>query len=425
MKKIILLFFMMIFSTIFSQSKMEYSYPYTNPYVATIVGSSSLMLEEELPEIYERTFTIDTENSKKIPETFWYEKGFKFSLVKQNKPAPLIFIVAGTGASHDSIRMNYFQRIFYKEGYNVISITSPIHMNFILNTSQSKMPGPLMEDSKDIYEVMKKSYEMVKNEIMLTETYLMGYSLGATQAAFISYIDSKENSFNFKRTFMINPVVDLHSSATLLDQLLEENIGGKKENISELIDEVLTELSKNRTKKNTGITEESIFEIFKDKVLSNEKMGALIGLAFRMIAVDFNFVTDLVNDRKVYVKESIGKYESLFPFYEKIGFAGLLSYLEKIAEPYYKEKGVSRDKLLNMVKINEIENYLKNSSNIAMVTNEDELILESHEIKYLKEIFKDKIIVYPTGGHCGNMYYTPNVKTMLNYLENGVLVYEK
>ncbi|MGL5126281.1 MAG: serine/threonine protein kinase [Fusobacteriaceae bacterium] len=425
MKKIILLFFTIIFLVTFSEDKKDYTYPYKNPYVATIVGSSSLMLEEEPPKIYQKEFTIFTENSKEIPTSLWYEKGFKFSLVKQKKPAPLIFIIAGTGASHDSLRMNYFQRIFYNDGYNVISITSPVHMNFILNTSKNKMPGPLLQDSEDIYEVMKSAYSAVKNKIEPTETYLMGYSLGATQAAFVSYLDDKEKVFNFKRTYMINPVVDMYSSATLLDELLEKNINGDKGNIGELVDEVLTELSKSKNKKSSNITEESIFEIFKNKVLSNEKMGALIGLAFRMIAVDFNYVTDLVNKRNVYITEPVEKYESLFPFYKKIDFAGLIDYFEKIAKPYYKEKGISTKELLKSVKINEIENYLKKSEKIAMVTNEDELILKSEEIGYLKEIFGSRIIVYPNGGHCGNMYYTPNVKTMLNYFKNGVLVYEK
>ncbi|MGL6118894.1 MAG: serine/threonine protein kinase, partial [Fusobacteriaceae bacterium] len=178
-------------------------------------------------------------------------------------------------------------------------------------------------------------------------------------------------------------------------------------------------------KRSSNITEESIFEIFKNKVLSNEKMGALIGLSFRMIAVDFNYVTDLVNNRNVYITGSVEKYESLFPFYKKIDFAGLVDYFEKIAKPYYKEKGITAKELLKSVKINEIEDYLKKSEKIAMVTNDDELILKSEEIGYLKEIFGSRIIVYPNGGHCGNMYYTPNVKTMLNYFKNGVLVYEK
>ena len=54
-------------------------------------------------------------------------------------------------------------------------------MNFIINASTSKMPGVLMEDSKDIYRVMNKSYEKVKDKVEVTDFYLMGYSLGSPQ----------------------------------------------------------------------------------------------------------------------------------------------------------------------------------------------------------------------------------------------------
>lgn len=87
---------------------------------------------------------------------FWYNEGFKFSLVSQNKKAPLVFLLAGTGSAHNSIRMEYFQRIFYDAGYHVVSISSPMNSNFVINASTSKMPGMIVEDSEDIYKVMKE-----------------------------------------------------------------------------------------------------------------------------------------------------------------------------------------------------------------------------------------------------------------------------
>ncbi|MGL5578490.1 MAG: serine/threonine protein kinase, partial [Fusobacteriaceae bacterium] len=75
-------------------------------------------------------------------------------------------------------------------------------------------------------------------------------------------------------------------------------------------------------------------------------------------------------------------------------------------------------------KINIIEDYLRNSKKIAVVTNADDLILDKEDLNYLKSVFGERIIIFPKGGHSGNMYYGPNVKTMLDYLENGVLNYE-
>ena len=58
------------------------------------------------------------------------------------------------------------------------------------------------------------------------------------------------------------------------------------------------------------------------------------------------------------------------------------------------------------------------------VTNKDELILSEEDFTYLKNTFKDRIIIYPKGGHCGNMFYKENVDIMVNYIKNGVFKYE-
>lgn len=426
MKKLISFIFILAHAVIFSSESTvkEYSFPLKDPYVATIVGSSTLMMPGVSSEIDIEEFTLDLKKESELPASLWYQDGFKFSLVKQPDKAPLIFIIAGTGAAYNSTRMSYFQRIFYDAGYNVISITSPVHTNFVLNASQSKMPGLLAQDSKDLYEVMYKAYEKVKDKVDVSDFYLMGYSLGASQAAYISYMDEKDKYFDFKRVYMMNPTVDMYKSGIKLDNLLDENIGGDKKNIGKLIDEIFTLISKKNHGGEINLSESNIYSLFSNKIISEEKMKALIGLAFRLISVDLNYVTDLSNGTKVYVKEEVPQYGSLFKYFETIDFASFHDYLDNVAEPYYAQKGVSREEVLEGVRLDIIEDYLKNSKKIAVATNEDDLILDQKDLKFLKDTFKDRIVIFPNGGHSGNMYYGPNVKMMLTFLGSGVLRYE-
>ena len=45
-----------------------------------------------------------------------------------------------------------------------------------------------MEDNKDIYKAMKLAYDKIKDQVEVTDFYIMGYSLGGTNAAvFIIY----------------------------------------------------------------------------------------------------------------------------------------------------------------------------------------------------------------------------------------------
>jgi hypothetical protein len=50
--------------------------------------------------------------------------------------------------------------------------------------------------------------------------------------------------------------------------------------------------------------------------------------------------------------------------------------------------------------------------------NEDDLILTSGDLAFLKDVFGPRAKIYPYGGHCGNMSYTENVDYMLKFFKN-------
>lgn len=423
MKKIIGVLMILIFSVSYG----KYEYPFQNPYMATILGSSTLMKDGVSESVPTKVYKIKLPGSREVPENLWYNSKFEFSLVSQKEKAPLIFLLAGTGSDYHAARMVLFQRIFYDAGYSVISITSPMHPNFIINASSNRMPGMIMDDGKDIYNVMKEAYKIVKDKIEVSDFYVVGYSLGATESAVVSYIDESEKAFNFKRVFMINPAVDIYESAVRLDKVLDLPTEGKVENLEKIINKVFNKLSNSLKDGYTEITEELIYSMFAKDQMSDEEMGELIGIVFRLMAIDINYVTDLINDRKVYVDKPVGKFTNMFPYFEKINFAGFEDYMYKIAYPYFDEKmggGVSLEELLQHTKLQQIEDYLKNTDKIAVVTNRDEIILREEDFKFLENTFNERLIIYPYGGHCGNMYYKTNVDIMLKFLKEGVLDYE-
>lgn len=423
MKKIIVTLMILVFSISYG----KYEYPFQNPYMATILGSSTLMINGVSETVPTKVYKVKLPGSVEVPENLWYNDKFEFSLVSQKEKAPLIFLLAGTGSDYHAARMVFFQRIFYDAGYSVISITSPMHSNFIVNASSNRMPGMIMDDGKDVYNVMKETYKIVKDKVNVSDFYVVGYSLGATEAAVVSYIDETEKAFNLKRVFMINPAVDIYESAVKLDKTLDIPTEGKIENLEKLIDKVFNKLSDSLKNGYTEITEELIYRMFAKDQMTDEEMGKLIGLVFRLTAIDINYVTDLINDRKVYVDKPVGKFTNMFPYFEKINFAGFEDYMYKLAYPYFDEKmggGVTLEELLQHTKLQQIEGYLKNTDKIAVVTNRDEIILGEKDFEFLEKTFNKRLIIYPYGGHCGNMYYKTNVDVMLKFLKEGVLDYE-
>ena len=51
--------------------------------------------------------------------------------------------------------------------------------------------------------------------------------------------------------------------------------------------------------------------------------------------------------------------------------------------------------------------------------NLDDIILEPGEIDFFPEVFGDRAVIYPHGGHCGNMNYRDNVAHMLSVFTDG------
>ncbi|WP_321328725.1 serine/threonine protein kinase [uncultured Ilyobacter sp.] len=426
MKKIVFIFILIISMTSYSQR--GYNYPFKDPYIATVIGSSNMMTSGVSEEVPRREYMIQINPGKKPPKHLWYHKGFQFSLVKQDHKAPLIFLIAGTGTSYSSWKMKSFERIFYDAGFHVISISSPVNANFLITASNIKMPGVLFNDSHDIYKVMKNIYQEVKDKIDIEEFYLMGYSLGGTQAAYVTMLDDEEKYFNFKRVLMVNPAVNLYESAKILDDMLDNNIPGGRKNVGQFLEKIYRELGQHIKGDNVEINEDTIYDSFKDTYLSQKELAALIGIAFRVAAIDVNYLGDVLNKRGVYVprEREIGKFESLEPYLDKINFASFSEYLGNIAYPFYAEiyEGLTLEELIAKTDIHEIKDYLEKSEKIAMVTNEDELILTPDNLIFLKETFKGRSIIYPRGGHCGNMYYTTNVENMVRYFQKGVLTDE-
>ena len=423
MKKIIVTLMILIFSISYG----KYEYPFQNPYMATILGSSTLMINGVSETVPTKVYKVKLPGSVEVPENLWYNDKFEFSLVPQKEKAPLIFLLAGTGSDYHAARMVFFQRIFYDAGYSVISITSPMHSNFIVNASSNRMPGMIMDDGKDVYNVMKETYKIVKDKVNVSDFYVVGYSLGATEAAVVSYIDETEKAFNLKRVFMINPAVDIYESAVKLDKTLDIPTERKIENLEKLIDKVFNKLSDSLKNGYTEITEELIYRMFAKDQMTDEEMGELIGLVFRLTAIDINYVTDLINDRKVYVDKPVGKFTNMFPYFEKINCACEVACVVTHQETYFDEKmggGVTLEELLQHTKLQQIEGYLKNTDKIAVVTNRDEIILGEKDFEFLEKTFNKRLIIYPYGGHCGNMYYKTNVDVMLKFLKEGVLDYE-
>ena len=413
-------------NTVLAAATENYAYPLKNPYAATILGTPK-GYKADLPRynlVPHEQFSLKMPDRRPIPDVFWYQRrGLNYAVTAQKEKAPLIFAIAGTGASHKSMKMQLFQRAFYQAGYHVITISSPTFSNFMVNASKTAIPGNLQQDAEDLYRVMQQIINE-HPELKVSDYNLIGYSLGASQAAFVARIDEQQKAIGFKKVLMINPPLNLFHSVKLLDQMLTAHIPGGVDNFNAFFKNFMknvTQFHQDNQKLNlTG--EEFFYEAYRNKKPSDSFMQALIGIAFRMSSSDMVFVTDVFNNLGYLVPKNtvLTETTSLTRYSKASRRLGFNDYVNEIYLPYYAKKtGLRRDKLIAQSSLLSIKDYLQQSDKIGLMHNENDPILMAGEIDTLKSLFPGRSVIYPYGGHCGNMEYKDNVAYMLNFFSGG------
>ena len=400
-----------------------YGYPLTNPFEATI-ATTPPELRPQLPDdadINQKDYQIRLrpEREFQLPDNFWAVTKMRYRLAEQKGPAPLIFIIAGTGAHYSSSTPEYLKKLFYGAGYHVVQLSSPTSYDFMTSASRFATPGISRDDAEDLYRAMQ-AVRAQHPRLQVTDFYLTGYSLGALHAAFVSQLDETRRSFNFKRVLMLNPPVNLYTSITNLDSLVQTQVKGidSRTTFYELVLGKLTRYF--QEKGYIDINDALLYDFQQSREhLSDEQMAMLIGTSFRFSAADIAFTSDLINRRGLItpVDYPIGEGTSLTPFFRRALQCDFDCYMAEQLIPMWRARydGGSMAQLINQVSLYGIEDYLKNSPKIAVMHNADDVILGPGDLGFLRRTMGDRLTVYPLGGHCGNLNYRVNSNDMLEF----------
>jgi len=396
----------------------DYGYPLRDRFVATVVGTPH-QLQASLPEdIPLKTRSIEIFPDRELPDSLFYGKKLLYSVALQKKPAPLVFLIAGTGAGHNSGKNVGMARAYYQAGFNVVGVSSPTHINFLSAASRTGVPGHARYDAEDIYRVFEQIWGTLKEDIQVTDFYMVGYSLGGFNAAFVSKLDSERKVFDFKKVLLINPPVSLYSSISLLDRMVE-NIPGGEDNFGKFFNDLVrgfTDVYK-RQKDAVGFGDEFLAAVFESMQPKDEELAALIGVSFRISSSSLVFVSDVMTDYG-YIKPKglpLSRYDDTSQYRAVSARLGFTDYYHEFFFPFYSKEnpGMSRDEFINTMSLTYIADYLRQTENIVVMHNQDDIILEPGQIDFFREVFGSRVKIYPYGGHLGNMQYTENVAHMV------------
>jgi len=407
----------------------DYNFPVKNAFKATI-GISALYAKQEMPllnpalSIKENTFVLDAQHSDDpLLDVFYQANELKFVGAWQTHEAPLIFIIAGTGASYHSYKTNLLKKIFYQQGFHVIQISSPTSYDFMVSASTSHTPGISSEDAKDLYRVMQQARDLLVEEedIKISGYAVTGYSLGGLNAAFVGALDEQKKDFNFAKVLMLNPPVNLYRSISRLDQLVMADVPADQ-SIDDAVHGMFNRLSQYyRAKGALDMSSSLAGDLLGiGNELKNENIAHLISLSFRISVADMNFVSDEFNHRGEIDTQRIqlSDSSSLTEYFKTALNCDFNCYIQQQVMPEIKKTQpyADLDTVIQEVSLYKIKDYLSRSDNVMVMTNQDDLIINANDLAWLKDTLPNRLIVYPHGGHCGNYQYADNIKDMWAFM---------
>lgn len=392
-------------------------FPFDDPYKATVLGTPPGLRYHFKSLARPETRAIRIQE-RRVPELFEYSRDMFFTTAMRDGPAPLLFLIAGTGAEHNSAKMSFLTQVFHEAGFHVAALSSPTHMNFVVSASAHGVPGYVPYDVEDLNRVMRWVREELAKDHEITGCSVAGYSLGALHAAFLAEWDSRKKEFGFDRVLMINPPVSLYRSVTRLDSwLTAENLG--KTTVHQKIEEFIDRLSEYYLKAEvTDLDDDFMYKMIIKADFQDQDLKTLIGAAFRVSSSSMIFASDVLLRAEYLVPPQdypLRTSTPLLPYAQQAFGISFENYLDEYLLPFvqYLDPSMDRAALIRNSGLECIRSFLQSSDKVFVVGNRDDVILQPEDVRFLDEVFAERARLFEHGGHCGNLMYPPFVRAMV------------
>jgi len=386
-------------------SEAEYPFPIKDPYISTISSAANVpsapyeIVKVEIRKDRRQVPLLEDRNP--VPLGLFEQKG---------KNAPLALIISGTGGTALSGNVLLLASQLYLKGYHAITLPDPVSWHYVLGVSESALPGYPLRDATEYYEFIKKVISHLKSEknIQFSSISLVGYSYGGLLSGFLAKQDESEKAFNFEKVIILNPPLNVKASLMLLDNYYEEYKNVPQERRRYITSELLGIAVRMQE---SGFKLEAIAEAAKKLQLTPTECQWLIGESFRQSLGDVIYTSQQVKDLGLLKsKASSAKKSERFREARNIGFR---EFFIRFIAPSLKpnRQTPTRPEMEKMLQDSDFHTLLpliKESKNIFVITNKDDFLVTPEDIDLLESTLRERFILYPYGGHMGNLWFPVN-----------------
>jgi len=332
------------------------------------------------------------EQKLELPST--HEK-LRYSLWLQPEPAPLLFVLPGIGSHRRAGTTVALAELAFARGWSVAALSSVFQPEVQLTALRAPYPGYAPDDAADLRVALEAIYAdlAAKRPGRVTSVSLLGVSLGAAHALHIAA--QPAGALRFEHVVAVNPPVDFLRAAHRFDEYFDAPLrwpAGER-------DERVLEIGKKALVLFEGRVSDPRLPF--DRVESE----LLIGLNGR----------DAVHNAMVAIERATGRglrrSSSRDPargwVLGEVNDSSFDAYIRHLVLPHFLERGdgaATVESLLAASGLRELAPALREDPRITVLTNADDFLLGPEDVAWLRETLGERAIVFPQGGHLGNLW---------------------
>lgn len=399
-----------------SVESADYGYPYRDPYLAT---ATVALLSGKEDGVKSSILRVPGLPGRNYLPTLEGRGHVSLALYQHDGPAPLLFILPGFGANPYFGVGPYLAELFYREGFHVVILPSPMSWNFALAASRSGAPGYAPKDADDLYDVMQKTLATLKlrHNLVPTGIYFLGFSLGALEGGYLSVVDAQEKKIGIARYLLIDPPLDPNNAVDKISEwtALQKKLGPEK--TRDLIAQARAIVDSFSFEPGDDAEVMDRF-VKKFDVFTTEEIQFFIAYYLQSQLPELVYVTQVIHDQNVLTAPK----NDLRARLDEARSLTLRDYERKIALPLWREQlGVSQTNLNAFVRqgsMAPIVSRLRANPRVHVMYNADDILAEPKSIEALKHALGDQMTVYPRGGHLGNLWFPENQSDALKFFRS-------
>ena len=311
---------------------------------------------------------------------------FAYGMARGRPSQPLVFVIPGFGCPYDEPTALDLSETLSQRGFHVATLHSPSHPEFLLNSHHSGVPGVSSEDARDALLGIKAIRNQLRLQgVQFGKTHLIGYSMGALNAAFVRYLDREDENL-FDQVVLINSPIDLDYGMKQLDSFLDAREMSKSAKLALASKFSLFIYALQRSKLNKNL-QRNVF--MSNPIWTQKELRALIG---------FNFEKTVAGGVSAAVR--LGFMD------EAVRVGSFTEFCETATVAHYQKfyPGASSTDLFHSESLLKIGPTLAADGNVTLLHNEDDFLLRPVDISWMAREFGANAHLFKTGGHLGNIW---------------------